>query len=106
MLFDSLMIVLITLIVIWMCVIGDWLGLWNSWLLCIAGGFTAALLACTQAAALSKDEQILLVVGVTLTLAALLRWVGVGHTIQATEQMRTLASDQPAIDDVFDFEEV
>lgn len=76
MLFDSLMIILITLIVIWMCAIGDWLGLWNSWLMCLAGGFTSALLACTQAAALSKDEQIFMVVGVTLALATLLRWVG------------------------------
>lgn len=107
MLFDSLMIILITLVIAVMCAIGDLVGLWNSWLLCVAGGFTAGLLASTQAAALSKDEEIFLVVGVTLALGALLRWVGAGHTTQApTMTERTYANDQPAIDDIFDFEEV
>ena len=74
MLFDSLMIVLITLLIAVMCACGDLLGLWDGWIRCVAGGFTGAILVSTQAGALPRDSQIILVVGVTLALAALLRW--------------------------------
>ena len=106
MLFDALLIVLIMLGIAWMAAIGDLLLLWNRWLFCFAGGFTAGLLVCTQFTALPAEEQGVLIGAITIVLAIALRWTGDGHTPPAAQQATEFASEQPAIDDIFDFEEV
>lgn len=105
MLYDALMIVLITLVIMIMSIAGNRLGLWNSWLMCLAGGFTAGLLVCTQTA-LPAEENGILAGAVTVALAALLRWLNAENLTPTPSTTATYANDQPTIDDVFEFEEV
>ena len=70
MLFEYSLVALIVCVIAALCVIGNRLGLWNSWLMCAAGAFTFVILL-SLATPLSPFANGFIMVG----LASLLRWL-------------------------------
>ena len=75
MLFEYSLVALIVCVIAALCVIGNRLGLWNSWLMCAAGAFTFAILL-NVATTLSPFASGFIMAAFT----ALLRWLGSEHS--------------------------
>ena len=80
---------------------GNRIGLWNSWLTCAAGGFTFVVVL-NSVTPISGFASGFIMAGLT----ALLYWLGHERVAYVAPKSPVYASEQPAIDDIFDFQEV
>jgi len=81
MLFECLLVAFTTCMIAALSVIGNRLGLWDSWLGCAAGAFTHVILL-NFATTLSPFAAGFIMAG----LAALLRWLGTEHVVTVVSE--------------------
>lgn len=81
-------------------VLGHRFGWWANIVACVVGAVAMTGL-CSLPTTLSDLAKLVVLIG----FAALLRWLG-GERSKFVGTPATLASEQPAIEDIFDFQEV